>query len=245
MTTQPVALTAPGIWGYRFLRPDGRPLYAVWADEFQSGNVNFTAPAAVTATDLMGNTYGSGTYAAGSTISIGFEPVYLLGSAPGSGLLAFWKLNEITGTSGTDSSGAATLRPLTLPNTTNTAWTAHGKLAGALDFDGTVTGKASFSSPELTAFTFTAWVRMDSNGPTSFPRVLGLPGNQIILRRDSNLVGLNSNRTGTGALTGDWAGAAAPIALNTWYHIIVSFDSSVISNTPTFYVNGNKLTTTT
>lgn len=56
------------------------------------------------------------------------------------GLIGYWSFNEGTSTVATDSSGTGnhgTLISMAAPATANSGWTASGKLAGGLNFDGT------------------------------------------------------------------------------------------------------------
>jgi hypothetical protein len=150
----------------------------------------------------------------------------------GTGLQAYWRLDEISGSVAVDSS--ANNRNAAV---TGATWSA-GRFRNALDFDG-VDDTASFSSPALTRLTLSAWVQSDTAGESTTPRVIEMPGFNVRIRRDpgttANAVAIESIRSTT---SGEWRTPGEVVSDGPWYHIVVSYDSSSTANQPTFWVNG-------
>jgi hypothetical protein len=97
----------------------------------------------------------------------------------------------------------------------------------------------------LPQLTVTAWVRADSQGDSTTPRVLAMPGYNIRIRRDTdsttNCVALEAMKSGT---DGEWRTPGDVVSDGVWSHIAVTYDSAATANAPIFYVNGQLQPTT-
>jgi len=149
------------------------------------------------------------------------------------GLQAHWKFDEASGSMANDSSGNS--RHATLANG---AIFAPGRFGNGLELDG-VNDTASFSSMALNQLTVTAWIRADTQGDSTTPRVLAMPGYNIRVRRDTssttNCIAMESQRSTT---SGEWRSPGDVVADGAWFHISVAYDSASTANAPVFYVNG-------
>src|SRR3989344_558627 len=171
-----------------------------------------------------------------------------------SGLVGWWKLDDSSGTSATDSSGNGNTG--TLIN--NPAW-ATGKIDGALNFDG-VNDYVNAGTPStlnnLPALSISVWIKPDS---------LSNPGNVIVAKthgatptftgwvlRTENPSGnhnslyfsadFNRNLNDPGFDPGQDLIAVAEenvIEVGGWNHVVVTWDGSKIAANAKFYVNGS------
>ncbi len=153
------------------------------------------------------------------------------------GLNAWWKMDETNGTTAADSSGNG--RTATLVN----AAFASGYLANA--YRGTnASSRATYAANDSNQVTVAAWVRCDTTGGGSFPRIVNSPSYRLMFRfasSDVNSVGF-ATEDGT---NGDWDSGAGSISLSNWFHVAVSYDRSGLTNRPAFYINGVKRPTVT
>jgi alpha-L-arabinofuranosidase len=146
---------------------------------------------------------------------------------PDASLKGYWKFNETSGTSASDSSGN---------NKTGTliggsSWTTGGKINGAVNLDGT-TGYASLPyiiNPSAN-FTAAAWVKLDSSYGTNSQVILqqeGTNGKTWLLRKSS-----------TGKLSSYLGGADTlsngTIAVGSWYHVAIVNNGGTVK----LYING-------
>lgn len=172
------------------------------------------------------------------------EPVnitWVRPSVPLGNLVAHWRFDEGAGTTAADFSGNN--RSATLGGTAS--WSGSGRFSSALLLNGATNDRAAFSMPSATAYTYSAWIRLDAEGGVSggrFPRVIETPAGAVILRRDANApstygaIGFFGVRSG--GSNGEWNTAAGLVALNTWYHLAVSYDATTTTNIPAIYLNG-------
>ncbi|MCS6243868.1 MAG: right-handed parallel beta-helix repeat-containing protein [Opitutus sp.] len=175
-----------------------------------------------------------------STISSSVTFSVVRPDLPNSGLLAYWRFNESTGlTTAADLSGNS--RSATLADA-NTTFTASGKFANALAFNGANNAKASFGHGAITtAFSLSAWVKADATPTgTLYPRIISLQGGpSLFLVRnfstDANFTGGLGFNDGTG---GDWRSSGSVIA-GAWQHVVITFDLSRNDTAPVFYLNGS------
>ncbi|MFZ1719720.1 MAG: LamG domain-containing protein [Candidatus Moraniibacteriota bacterium] len=157
-----------------------------------------------------------------------------------SGLVGYWKLDDASGTTATDSSTNANSGTLTNGPT----WTT-GQINSGIDFDGTddhVTMGDATALKLTGAFTTSAWIYPQSFGGGSRGRIIdklgGASSGYIFFIDNSNLTnGIeicvnNCNYPSTNA-----RGVANAVTLNTWQHFVASFDGTNV----TLYKNGASL----
>lgn len=155
------------------------------------------------------------------------------------GLAAWWKMDETSGSTASDSSGNG--RNATVVS----GAFASGYLSNALQLTAS-TSRASYAAQQSNQVTVAAWVRCDTAGGSGFPRILDTPGYRFFFRCSSSFPDLNSVGFGTyDSVNGDFDSGGGTISLGTWHHVAATFDRSSLATPPTFYVNGKKMTTTT
>jgi len=200
-----------------------------------SNAVNTTVRFSANGTYVLRLTANDGQLAASDDLTVVVSP----DSALAAGLQAYWKFDETAGTQAFDSAGNG--RNATL---LGGARFASGQFGNALELDG-VDDVASFTSMPLAQFTVTAWIRSDTQGDSTTPRVLAMPGYNIRIRRDtgstSNTVALEAMKSGT---DGEWRSPGNVVSDGVWSHIAVVYDSANAANAPVFYVNGQIQQTT-
>jgi hypothetical protein len=103
--------------------------------------------------------------------------------------------------------------------------------------DGRVTIPHVSAINSLAQITIEMWVKRVSNGSSNFPVI----ATKTDISADWTLIYRNetselSFRHEFSTTQGEWACPIPPD--NIWYHVAVTFDSSSLSNTPIFYING-------
>lgn len=145
------------------------------------------------------------------------------------GLVGYWSFNEGTGLRVTDQSGNGNTASVTSP-----VWTT-GKLSQALFFDGTgnqvVTVPDSATLNQTRAFTVSLWVNLvDGVNRGFFEKTVGGNVNtQFLLFTESNRFQFRVMTGSTQTISSDDV-----VPLNTWMHIVGTFDGSTMR----MYVNG-------
>lgn len=164
-----------------------------------------------------------------------------LGNPP----VAYWQLDDNTGTTAKDTSGTGNTATLTNGPT----W-SPGKIGGAVTFDGSndnLTVAVPTFRNALTSFTFSTWVYLNADFNTSinpqFPLVFNLDGQGLYPRISVQGDGNVNVQLRTGGVTQSYSTSTAPVTANTWYHIEVTFDGS--NNFSVIYVNGIRRATKT
>jgi len=227
---------------------DGRPnppaaLSTAWSKVSGPGTVTFGDSNALNTTVRF---FANGTYvlrltADDSQLSAFDELTVVVASeaAVAAGLQAHWKFDQTNGTVALDSSANA--RHATLAGG---AVFAPGQINNGLELDG-LDDRASFTSMTLAQLTVTAWIRADSQGDSTQPRVLAMPGYNIRIRRDTtsttNCVALEAMKSSG---DGEWRTPGDVVSDGVWSHIAVVYDSASTANAPVFYVNGQLQPTT-
>ncbi|MCD4823272.1 MAG: LamG domain-containing protein [Phycisphaerae bacterium] len=158
---------------------------------------------------------------------------------------AYWKFDENTGTSASDSSTNSNTGAL-LPNPGTPASWVPGKWNSALNFDGTedVVNVSSHSSLNFTtAFTIETFIKPDSSG-----------GAGAIIARKNYAYNFGFNESDMRAFQfhirsngGGWISlyCSNPTALPTdsWTHVAVTYDNSLADKNMKVYVNGTVIGT--
>ncbi|MHC5060349.1 MAG: LamG-like jellyroll fold domain-containing protein [Planctomycetota bacterium] len=155
------------------------------------------------------------------------------------GLVGWWKMDEQSGLTASDSSGNG--NDGTLTNMAGNEWTT-GQIGGALEFDSpgasddivAVNQHASINN--LETFTLATWVYVNSH--ISYGRFFQKhPGAFIFClgaSADRNMV-FTSDRWAT---RGFWRTNNGTIQAGQWYHVAVTYDYSSTANNPVFYIDG-------
>jgi Concanavalin A-like lectin/glucanases superfamily len=158
-----------------------------------------------------------------------------------SGLVGWWKLDETSGTSASDSTGNGN----TGTTSGSPAWTTGGMVNGAL----TITGAQYVAVPDVASlqlagsWTVSSWVNFSalpgSNGVACMIQKTNTTGNNYELCYANNFLGTWSGLMVyfAGTLGSEWAESSSAISLNTWYLVTGVWDSS--SNYLYLYVNGS------
>ncbi len=153
---------------------------------------------------------------------------------------------HLTSTPLADTSGNA----YTLTETATAS--ANGKISGGRLFDGSDSSlKFSTSATDLDNIfngggSISVWVRPTGWGENSFGRIVDKSsatngtGSGWGLFLDNGTVRFHTGFTGNG---GSWQ-TGAVVSLNTWTHIVLTYDSSSTSNNPVIYVNGTSVSLT-
>ena len=210
----------------------------LWIQTSGPGAITFgnsNAPA-TTARFSAEGVYGlSVTVSNGPVASAGLTVVVNPNSSVTNGLLAWWKMDESSGTTAFDSSGNG--RNASVVNASFTS----GYLSNALQCNGT-TSRATYAAQDSNQVTVAAWVRADAQGNSQFPRILDAPAYRFFFRFGSSDVNSVGFATEDG-VNGDFDSGSGTISLGTWYHVAASYDRSNLANLPVFYVNGARQTT--
>ncbi len=219
----------------------------VWSQIDGPGTVTFDNSNALTTTanfsadgiyNLAFTANNNATNSAGLTVIVNSS----IGTVT-NGLLNWWKMDETGGTTAFDSSGNganATVHGGTFTN---------GYMSNALYLAGG-TNNATFTSVDALQTTVTAWIRADSNGGSSFPRILVMPGCYFNLRLDgsanNNTLDFATTTAANGStVDGEWLSSPNSIGIGAWYHVAVSYDKSSTAKIPALYVNGVRMSLTT
>jgi len=225
----------------------GNAMTTVWSQIDGPGIVTFGNSNALTTT---ANFSADGVYNLaftadnGSTNSAGLTVI--VNSSIGAvtnGLLGWWKMDETRGTTAFDSSGNGANASVHGGIFTN------GYMSNALYLTGG-TNNAAFTSVDALQMTVTAWIRADSNGGSSFPRILVMPGCYFNLRLDgsanNNTLDFATTIAANGStVDGEWLSPPNSIGTGAWYHVAVSYDKSSATNVPALYVNGVRISLAT
>jgi hypothetical protein len=114
-----------------------------------------------------------------------------------------------------------------------------GKINSAGSFDGT-DDYVSFSSASSTEITISAWVYSASNGDSTTPRIVNMPGYVFYFARidadpqfDDVVMFASARST-----AGFWHTPLNTIGDGSWYHVLAVYDSSSTDNDPQIYING-------
>jgi hypothetical protein len=147
------------------------------------------------------------------------------------GLVAYWKFDEVSGTTASDSSGNGNTG--TLVN--GPVWTA-GRVGNALFFDGindNVTVPDSNSLDLSSSFTLSAWVNPASTF-TDFRSILVKNYSYYLYASVAGYCGDGKPLGGFSGGTAQTVCQPSPLPTNTWTHLAVTYNGSTL----TFYRNG-------
>src|SRR6266511_1496066 len=153
-----------------------------------------------------------------------------------SGLVAYWKFDEGTGTTAADSSGNGNTG--TLAN--GPSWTS-GIAGNALYFDGTddnVTVADSNSLDLTNSFTFSAWVN-PASAFTDFRSILAKNYKYYLYASSTGFCGDGSALGGFYEVMDTVACQPSSLPVNTWTHLTLTYNGSVL----TLYRNGGAVAT--
>lgn len=182
--------------------------------------------------------------------------------APIPGLIAHWTMDECTGTTLSDSTlngnngtltlGAGTITSAgncTTPGTTSWYGGKVGRINASLEFDGT-DDQVSAGSPalldDMSAFSISAWIYPQTPGESSrgviISKVNGPPANGWFFRIAPGTT--NALNFAVDYQTADLSKttAASAINLNTWNHVVATWDGLTDASGVHLYVNGVETT---
>jgi beta-galactosidase len=223
--------------------PPAFPLTAIWSQASGPGTVTFanSNSATTSATFSANGLYGLNFTANNGSITT--VPVTVTVGPPNAitnGLLAWWKMNDGSGSTAADSSGNG--RSATVSGAYFTNFNS-GYPSNALHFNGS-SSFASFSSPGVTQLTLVAWARAAGAGNSPYPRIFDTPGYRLFYRFDgqgSNGFDFATYSTGNG----DWFSGHNTISTGAWYRVTASYDLSNLTNLPAEYANGAQVASPT
>lgn len=146
--------------------------------------------------------------------------------------VGWWKLDEASGTTATDSSGAGSTGTYTGSPTLNT----EGIFGGAMKIDGTAgkyldAGTANALNLSSNYFTISAWVKFTSTSGTQW----------LVARDEASNRGfawgfISGKQTYSVGGSGS-SGVGSTLSANTWYHVVITSERPSLT-TNKFYLNG-------
>ena len=214
----------------------GFSLTTAWSQVSGPGIVTFAASNSLTASAIFSSNGLYGLNFAASNGGITNIPIAVIVgpvNAITNGLLAWWKMNDGSGTVAADSSGNGLNASVSGGYFTNFT---SGFPSNALHFNGS-SSYASFSSPGVTQLTLVAWARATGDGNSAYPRIFDTPGYRLFYRFDNQgNNGFDFATYSTG--NGDWFSGQNTISTGVWCRITASYDLSNLTNKPAEYVNG-------
>ncbi len=160
-----------------------------------------------------------------------------------SGLIAYWKFDEITGTTAFDSSGNG----LNATASSASLWSTNGYLNGCVNINNVSANNvnaghpASLNSLFSTGATVCAYINTASLGGGSLGRIMDKSGTAWIFYTQNSFISgqyqIQFEQTFSNNRTNKWQ-TGHVITTNTWAHVAVSYSSRSQSNVPSIYVNG-------
>lgn len=167
-------------------------------------------------------------------VAIGALPSY---NAPTNGMLYHWPFNEGTGGTSVDSVAG---NVATLVN--GSVW-GTGKFGSALNLSGTrhatLATTANIVNPS--AYTKTAWINPSACAPASYNNIFSHHSHAFYLR-DGCYLGAGHNALWE---SNDQVLDSAPLSLNQWYFVAVTYNASVAGGTMKLYRDGVLVSTRT
>lgn len=160
-----------------------------------------------------------------------------------SGLAAYWKFDETTGTIAFDSSGNS----LNATASSAALWTPGGYLNGAVNIAGVTNNSVNAGHPTGLSTLFTngatvsAWINTASPGGGSLGRIFDKgAGGWVFFQNPfvDGLLHLQLEQAFTSSRTNKWR-ANTVMSTNAWTHVAISYNSGSSTNVPAIYVNGS------
>lgn len=156
------------------------------------------------------------------------------------GLVGYWKIDENTGTTTSDSSGNAYTGTLGVGSSAPT-WTGIGKYGSTLDFDGT-NDYISLGTPSNlvlsgTEFTLSSWIYLDATGASQIILAGQGDANDKDYRfwvNSSNVIEFDYEVGNAGEQD---TTSATTLSSGSWYHVAVVYKNDA-SYTVQIYING-------
>lgn len=176
-------------------------------------------------------------------VGSGLTASLLHGAAPVAGLQAHWTFDDVGAPIVVDQSGNG--HDATLVN--GAAQVTTGLKYGSMYTDGTNQG-AQFQSTDSPQITISAWIKPELPSTPMNPRVVETNGYRFFVSYDEYKVDVvfEQDYKDTDPMTpanqqrAKWRVVMPFNYADTWMHIAVKFDRSVVTNQPTFYINGKK-----
>jgi hypothetical protein len=214
-----------------------------WTREFGPGPVTFDTPEA---SETWATFPEPGIYRIRFSAGTGptrshVERVVVIGQGPGlnAGLQAYWTF-EGGGEMVADLSGNGRDGRLT-----GGATRAEGRIEQGVTFPGD-TAAMRFSSSPQERISITAWARMNSGGPSIFPRIVHTPDYILYFGREASGADANDGNLKFVAEKTDefgvWHTPPGEIGDGQWYHVAVTYDSFSLDEHPQLFINGQART---
>ena len=187
---------------------------------------------------------------------VGYEEVKVYRSSPY--LQGWWRLNTNLSTSGnaTDSSGksrngtfdSAGDRPAYSNKTPSTHIQSNTAEFDATDDATNILSSATWDAiigndtggGSTQRMTFAAWIYKTGDGGGSYGRIIDFGAQDIALFTTSTEEIIFSAKWNSALV--NWSTAASSFTLNTWTHVVLTYDANNVNNDPKIYVNGIKQT---
>ncbi len=160
-----------------------------------------------------------------------------------SGLIAYWKFDETSGTTAIDSSSNG----LNATASSASLWNPSGYLNGCVNINGTSANNVNAGHPTQlnnlfsTGATVCAYINTATLGGGSLGRIMDKSGGGWIFYNQNSFANgqyqVQFEQSFTNNRTNKWQ-TAHVVTANTWTHVAVSYSSSSQSNVPGIYVNG-------
>ncbi len=168
------------------------------------------------------------------------------------GLLAYFPLEE-TSSPSLDYSGYGLNATWTGSPTSSTTVPTGITFADtrSMFFGPGATDDAEFTSQAANTITVSAWIYQSSEyAGDTYPRIVDFPGYEFMIHPSTDVRSGDTTRSlqftsARSTVSGTWQTATNTVALNTWYHVAATYDSSSTANAPIIYINGVASTVST
>ncbi|HUJ71905.1 MAG TPA: glycoside hydrolase family 2 TIM barrel-domain containing protein [Verrucomicrobiae bacterium] len=161
----------------------------------------------------------------------------------GAGLTAYWKFDETSGTTASDSSGNG----LNATASSASLWTPNGYLNGAVNINNVGANNVNAGHPTAlnnlfsTGATVCAYINTASLGGSSLGRIMDKSATGWIFYNQNSLVSgqyqVQFEQAFSNNRVNKWQ-TGHVITTGTWTHVAVSYSSNSQTNIPRIYVNG-------
>jgi len=167
---------------------------------------------------------------------------------PNSDLIGYWDFQTVAGGLVSDRSGNDN------DGTVTSATIATGIVGNALNFDGasgdvTIADDSAIQNIWDGGGTLSVWINANSDGEANQGRVVDKDGAANdgwgLLVRDeaAGLMAVRFFQRFSGT-DGEWITASLPISINSWHHVLITYNSDSATNDPVIYIDGSSVSIT-